>query len=171
MGNQSGKIIVNHRGSKFIDTDVDPKNSRTNWIAGMFISHNHAHFLSHCQVHLLYATEKKRIYLSAFFSQYILKKCKFSTWSLFLISLGVASAPGRPKIELSSRVSAPEDDSVTDEINLTWAVPEDDGGYPITGMYRVLVVSDILSALSWTIVSKECAKIPDSNLNIPRYLF
>ena len=48
---------------------------------------------------------------------------------------GVASAPGRPKIELSSRVSAPEDDSVTDEINLTWDVPEDDGGYPITGMY------------------------------------
>ena len=46
---------------------------------------------------------------------------------------GVASAPGRPKIELSSRVSAPEDDSVTDEINLTWDVPEDDGGYPITG--------------------------------------
>ena len=37
MGNQSGKIIVNHRGSKFIDTDVDAKNSRTNWIAGNYI--------------------------------------------------------------------------------------------------------------------------------------
>ena len=36
MGNQSGKIIVNHRGSKFIDTDVDAKNSRTNWIAGNY---------------------------------------------------------------------------------------------------------------------------------------
>lgn len=49
---------------------------------------------------------------------------------------GVSSPPGRPVIELSSRITAPEDDSVTDEINLTWAVPEDDGGYPITG-YRV----------------------------------
>ena len=67
MGNQSGKIIVNHRGSKFIDTDVDPKNSRTNWIAGMFISNNHAHFLSHCQVHLLYATLKKEDLLECLF--------------------------------------------------------------------------------------------------------
>lgn len=28
----------------------------------------------------------------------------------------------------------PEEDSVTDEINLTWGVPDDDGGYPITGL-------------------------------------
>ncbi len=46
---------------------------------------------------------------------------------------GVASPPGRPVVELSSRISAPEEDSVTDEVNLTWGVPEDDGGYPITG--------------------------------------
>ncbi len=49
---------------------------------------------------------------------------------------GVASPPGRPKIELSSRIGATDDNSVTDEINLTWNVPDDDGGYPITG-YRV----------------------------------
>ena len=33
MGNQSGKVSV--KNSKFID-DVDPKNSRTNWIAGKY---------------------------------------------------------------------------------------------------------------------------------------
>jgi hypothetical protein len=49
------------------------------------------------------------------------------------IGPGVSSPPGRPIIELSSRISVPEEDSVTDEINLTWGVPEDDGGYPITG--------------------------------------
>jgi hypothetical protein len=31
------------------------------------------------------------------------------------------------------RVAEHDDESVTDEINLTWAVPQDDGGYPITG--------------------------------------
>ena len=54
-----------------------------------------------------------------------------------LYFVGVASCPGRPMIELSSRINAPED-SVTDEINLTWAVPDDDGGYPITGEDLVL---------------------------------
>jgi hypothetical protein len=49
------------------------------------------------------------------------------------VFIGVPSSPGRPVIELSSRITAPEEDSVTDEINLTWAVPDDDGGYPITG--------------------------------------
>merc|ERR1719189_1619696 len=50
---------------------------------------------------------------------------------------GVASSPGRPTIELSSRMIGSEvTDGVTDEINLRWAVPQDDGGYPITG-YRV----------------------------------
>ena len=38
-------------------------------------------------------------------------------------------------IELSSRMAGSEvTDGVTDEINLRWAVPQDDGGYPITGM-------------------------------------
>ena len=53
----------------------------------------------------------------------------------FSILQGVASPPGRPVIELSTRLTAPEEDSVTDEINLSWASPEDDGGYPITGKH------------------------------------
>ena len=54
----------------------------------------------------------------------------------YLISLsGVPSSPGRPVIELSTnRIQAQSDEnSVTDEINLAWDVPDDDGGYPITG--------------------------------------
>ena len=45
------------------------------------------------------------------------------------------SSPGRPVIELSTnRIQAQADEnSVTDEINLAWDVPDDDGGYPITG--------------------------------------
>jgi hypothetical protein len=47
---------------------------------------------------------------------------------------GVASSPGRPTIELSSRmVGTDMQDGVTDEINLKWLVPQDDGGFPITG--------------------------------------
>ena len=39
-------------------------------------------------------------------------------------------------IELSSRMAGSEvTDGVTDEINLRWAVPQDDGGYSITGIY------------------------------------
>ena len=47
---------------------------------------------------------------------------------------GVPSSPGRPVIELSTnRIQAQSDEnSVTDEINLAWDVPDDDGGYPIT---------------------------------------
>ena len=51
---------------------------------------------------------------------------------------GVASSPGRPVIELSTRMTAPEEDSVTDEINLSWATPLDDGGYPITGKWKFI---------------------------------
>ncbi len=49
--------------------------------------------------------------------------------------LGVSEPPGRPTIELSSRTAkSPEEDTgVTDEINLVWSVPDDDGGYPLTG--------------------------------------
>ena len=47
---------------------------------------------------------------------------------------GVASSPGRPTIELSSRMNGTDmQDGVTDEINLKWLVPQDDGGFPITG--------------------------------------
>ena len=51
--------------------------------------------------------------------------------------LGVSSPPGCPTIELSSRMTKnPDDDTgVTDEVNIIWSVPEDDGGYPITGMF------------------------------------
>ena len=49
--------------------------------------------------------------------------------------LGVSEPPGRPTIELSTRTakSQEEDTGVTDEINLVWSVPDDDGGYPLTG--------------------------------------
>jgi len=51
---------------------------------------------------------------------------------------GVPLAPGRPVVQLSSRPSgeARDENSVTDEINITWAVPKDDGGFPITG-YKI----------------------------------
>ena len=51
------------------------------------------------------------------------------------IYLGVSSPPGCPVVELSTRMpkNPDEDTGVTDEINLGWSVPDDDGGYPITG--------------------------------------
>jgi len=49
---------------------------------------------------------------------------------------GVPLAPGRPMVQLSSRTEPQDENSVTDEINITWAVPKDDGGFPITG-YRI----------------------------------
>eukprot|EP00094_Tigriopus_californicus_P003831 TCALIF_03687-PA protein Name:"Similar to unc-22 Twitchin (Caenorhabditis elegans)" AED:0.03 eAED:0.03 QI:253/0.88/0.9/1/0.88/0.9/10/156/900 len=50
---------------------------------------------------------------------------------------GCPSPPGRPTIELSNqRTDDADENAVTDEINLSWNVPEDDGGYPIIG-YRV----------------------------------
>jgi len=49
---------------------------------------------------------------------------------------GVPLAPGRPVVQLSSRTEPQDENSVTDEINITWAVPKDDGGFPITG-YRI----------------------------------
>ena len=53
---------------------------------------------------------------------------------LFFFFPGVASSPGRPTIELSSRMLGTDlQDGVTDEINLKWLVPQDDGGFPITG--------------------------------------
>ena len=47
----------------------------------------------------------------------------------------MSTPPGCPTIELSSRTTKnPEDNTgVTDEVNIIWTVPEDDGGYPITG--------------------------------------
>eukprot|EP00092_Neocalanus_flemingeri_P023397 GFUD01025368.1.p1 GENE.GFUD01025368.1~~GFUD01025368.1.p1 ORF type:complete len:979 (-),score=266.22 GFUD01025368.1:251-3187(-) len=49
---------------------------------------------------------------------------------------GVPLAPGRPVVQLSSRTQPQDENSVTDEINITWAVPKDDGGFPITG-YKI----------------------------------
>jgi len=49
---------------------------------------------------------------------------------------GVPLSPGRPVVQLSSRTEPQDENSVTDEINITWAVPKDDGGFPITG-YRI----------------------------------
>ena len=39
-------------------------------------------------------------------------------------------------IQLSSRIAPQDDNSVTDEINLYWSSPKDDGGFPITG-YKI----------------------------------
>jgi len=49
---------------------------------------------------------------------------------------GVPLSPGKPMVQLSSRTAPQDEDSVTDEINLTWTIPKDDGGFPITG-YRI----------------------------------
>jgi len=46
---------------------------------------------------------------------------------------GVPHTPGKPVVQLSSRTEPADENSVTDEINLTWAIPKDDGGFPITG--------------------------------------
>ena len=48
----------------------------------------------------------------------------------------MSSPPGCPTVELSSRTTKnPDDDTgVTDEVNIIWTVPDDDGGYPITGI-------------------------------------
>ena len=63
------------------------------------------------------------------------KRHKTQTFHLIFFSIpGVASSPGRPTIELSSRMNGTDmQDGVTDEINLKWLVPQDDGGFPITG--------------------------------------
>jgi len=51
---------------------------------------------------------------------------------------GVPLSPGRPIVQLSCRPAGQtvDENSVTDEINITWAVPKDDGGFPITG-YKI----------------------------------
>ena len=68
---------------------------------------------------------------------------------------GVPLSPGKPAVQLSTRSSQrknifstslifltfsrsrPQDEnSVTDEINISWSIPKDDGGFPITG-YRI----------------------------------
>ena len=41
-----------------------------------------------------------------------------------LIFLGVPLAPGKPVIQLSAREEPLDENSVTDEINLTWAIPK-----------------------------------------------
>ena len=66
--------------------------------------------------------------------------CRCSVHVRLLDFSGVPSSPGRPVIELSTnRIQAQSDEnSVTDEINLAWDVPDDDGGYPITGKIQEL---------------------------------
>ena len=66
--------------------------------------------------------------------EWIRKNTQNSNFTSFFSIPGVASSPGRPTIELSSRmVGTDMQDGVTDEINLKWLVPQDDGGFPITG--------------------------------------
>ena len=54
---------------------------------------------------------------------------------LTVVPTGVPLAPGKPAVQLSTR-ARPDENSVTDEINITWNIPKDDGGFPITG-YRI----------------------------------
>lgn len=69
------------------------------------------------------------------------------------IVLGVPSPPGRPLIELSSNhITESAENSVTDEINITWHVPKDDGGYPITGNFFLFLLSE-----SGSFVAKGCS--------------
>ena len=58
---------------------------------------------------------------------------------MLIYALGVSSPPGRPTIELSTRTvkDTEEDTGVTDEVNIIWSVPDDDGGYPITGTKQI----------------------------------
>jgi len=49
---------------------------------------------------------------------------------------GVPLSPGKPAVQLSSRSRPQDEDSVTDEINISWSIPKDDGGFPITG-YKI----------------------------------
>ena len=60
----------------------------------------------------------------------------FQIHKFLLCFEGVPLAPGRPVVQLSSRTEPQDENSVTDEINITWAVPKDDGGFPITG-YKI----------------------------------
>ena len=64
---------------------------------------------------------------------------KYDYIILIICVLGVSSPPGRPTIELSTRAAKnPEEDTgVTDEVNIIWTVPDDDGGYPITGTKQI----------------------------------
>ena len=53
-----------------------------------------------------------------------------------IIIAGVPLSPGKPTVQLSSRSRPQDENSVTDEINISWSIPKDDGGFPITG-YRI----------------------------------
>ena len=55
--------------------------------------------------------------------------------TMFIIA-GVPLSPGKPTVQLSSRSRPQDENSVTDEINISWSIPKDDGGFPITG-YRI----------------------------------
>ena len=62
----------------------------------------------------------------------------------------MSSSPGRPTIELSSRMLGTDmQDGVTDEINLKWLVPQDDGGFPITGKDHMSQFIDVSSVVEF----------------------
>ena len=79
-------------------------------------------------------------------------------WLYIIWIPGVASPPGRPVISLSARQSGVvEEDSVTDEINLSWQSPADDGGYPITGKkYYVSVVLEYINVSLFHEIRAKC---------------
>ena len=79
-------------------------------------------------------------------------------WLYVIWIPGVASPPGRPVISLSARQSGVvEEDSVTDEINLSWQSPADDGGYPITGKkYYVSVVLEYINVSLFHEIRAKC---------------
>ena len=61
-------------------------------------------------------------------------------------------------ISLSARQSGVvEEDSVTDEINLSWQSPADDGGYPITGKkYNVSIVLQYINVSLFHEIRAKC---------------
>ena len=60
-------------------------------------------------------------------------------------------------ISLSARQSGVvEEDSVTDEINLSWQSPADDGGYPITGKKYISVVLEYVNVSLFHEIRDKC---------------
>ena len=78
-------------------------------------------------------------------------------WLYVIWIPGVASPPGRPVISLSARQSGVvEEDSVTDEINLSWQSPADDGGYPITGKEYVSLKFGYVNVSLFHVIRSKC---------------
>ena len=76
-----------------------------------------------------------------------IKKLDFAIFRCSSVSRQTCSAalykvcpPTKFQLQIASishpRSRPQDEDSVTDEINISWSIPKDDGGFPITG-YRI----------------------------------